>query len=201
MSLRFGPLDGRTWFVCVDMQRLFLEPGPWFCPAGLAILPACKTLSAVAPGRSLFTRFVPARRPTEAQGAWRRYYAHWTAVTLDAAGTDAIGLHADLAPFSAAGQVFDKTGYGAFGAPAFRDFITRQAPSALVIFGVETDVCVLATVLEAIDRGLRTIVPADAVASGDAAGHRAALDTLLPRFDQQIEITDSDTIVAELAGR
>ena len=40
----------------------------------------------------------------------------------------------------------------------------------LIFTGVETDVCVLATAIGAIDRGYRTILISDAMASGSARG-------------------------------
>jgi nicotinamidase-related amidase len=196
MSLRFGPPGADTALVCIDMQRMFLEPGPWFCPEGLRILPACAALAAAAGERALFTRFVPAERPEAAEGAWRRYYRRWPEVTLEAAGAHTVALHADLAPLAGAGRVFDKTGYDAFGSAAFRDAVLTRRPGALALCGVETDVCVLATALSAVDLGLRVIVVEDAVASAETAGHRAALDAVYPRFDAQIEICDS----AELLG-
>ena len=45
---QFGPLDRNACVVCVDMQRLFLEPGEWHCPAGLDILANCRELAAAA---------------------------------------------------------------------------------------------------------------------------------------------------------
>ena len=43
---------------------------------------------------------------------------------------------------------------------------------------------------------MRVVVAVDAVASSDAAGHRACLDAVYPRFDQQIELATSDVILA-----
>ena len=65
-GLVFGPPDGAAWHLCIDMQRIFLEPGDWYCPAGLEILPAIRRLAAHAPDRSAFTRFITAATPEEA---------------------------------------------------------------------------------------------------------------------------------------
>lgn len=198
MTLRFGPLDGDALVICIDMQRMFLEPGVWFGPEGLSILPACGALCDAAPDRALFTRFVPARNPEAAQGAWRGYYERWRDVTLEAAGEGPVALHADLAPHAAPDRVFDKPTHNAFEASSFRAFIAARQPSALVLCGVETDVCVLATALTAVDLGIRTIIAEDAVASSDHAGHRAAIDAIYPRFDMQIELCRSAEITAGL---
>ena len=69
-------------------------------------------------------------------------------------------------------------------------------PSALVLSGVETDVCVLATALSAVDFGYRTVIAVDAVASSVAASHEACLAHVYPRYDQQIELASVDDIIA-----
>lgn len=193
--LPFGPLDERALLVCIDMQRVFLEPGEWFCPGGLAILPAVKTLAGLAPGRCLFTRFITARNPDAASGQWRRYYRRWQSVTLEKIGTAAMDLHAELQPLARPDLVFDKTTHDAFQSRAFAEAIEKRAPSALILFGVETDVCVLASAMTAVDLGLRVILPRDALASSVAASHDACLAHVFPRFDEQIEIVDSRDVV------
>ena len=194
--LPFGPLDAGTRHLCIDMQRVFLEPGPWYAEAGLAILPAIRRLLEHAPESAFFTRFVTAERAEAAQGSWRRYYRHWHQVTRDELGDEALGLHPELAPYVAETRVFDKTTHDAFDDGAFARHVARLEPSALVLSGVETDVCVLATALSAVDLGIRTVIAVDAVASSVAASHRACLDHVYPRYDQQIELASVDEIVA-----
>lgn len=195
--LPFGPLDDGALVVCVDMQRIFLEPGDWFCPAGLEILPAIRSLVAARPERSWFTRFITAKTPEAATGTWQRYYRHWTGVTQEAAGADVLDLHGDLAPYAGPGRVFDKWTHDAFDSDGFAAAVAGRQPSALVFCGVETDVCILASVLSAVDLGYRVVIPRDAVASSDRAGHRACLDAVYPRFDQQVELVSLDDILAE----
>jgi len=195
-ALAFGPLDARAVHLCIDMQRLFLEPGPWYAAAGLAILPAVRRLLDHAPDRAIFTRFITAERADCAKGSWRRYYRHWHAVTRDELGEGALALHPELAPYAAGCRVFDKTTHDAFDDRTFARHIETLAPSALILSGVETDVCVLATALSAVDLGYRTVIAADAVASSVAESHRACLDHVYPRYDQQIELASVDEILA-----
>jgi len=194
--LPFGPLDHRAIHLCIDMQRLFLEPGPWFAEAGLEIIPAIRRLLGHAPERALFTRFITAERAEAARGSWRRYYRRWHAVTRDELGQEALGLHPDLAPYAAGARVFDKATHDAFGDEAFVRHMGRLEPSALVLSGIETDVCVLATALSAVDLGYRTVIAVDAVTSSVAESHRACLDHVYPRYDQQIELASVDEILA-----
>jgi nicotinamidase-related amidase len=57
---------------------------------------------------------------------------------------------------------------------------------------VETDVCVLGTILDGIDRGFRIVAVSDAMTSSSLPGHHATLDLILPRFDQQVEIVTTE---------
>ena len=195
-TLPFGPLDADAWHVCIDMQRLFLEPGEWHCPAGLTLLPRIAALCAHAPGRSAFTRFITARDPESAEGRWRHYYRRWRSVTRAEIGEAAMELHDELRPLSRPERVFDKLGHDAFGSEAFAAFVAEAAPSALVLSGIETEVCVLATAMTAVDLGLRVVIATDAVASSDPAAHEACLALIYPRFDQQIELAETDSVIA-----
>ena len=186
-GLIFGPPDAEAWHLCIDMQRIFLEPGDWYCPDGLEILPAIRRLASHAPERSAFTRFITPATPEEAEGRWQHFYRHWSGVTRTALGDEVLELHAELLPLAAPERILDKATHNAFDSAAFESFVAGIRPSALILTGGETDVCVLATALSAVDRGVRVIVVGDAVASSDRASHRACLDLVYPRYDQQIE--------------
>jgi nicotinamidase-related amidase len=58
---------------------------------------------------------------------------------------------------------------------------------SLVITGGETDVCVLATVLGAVDRGFRVVLVTDAVCSSADETHDALMELYRSRFSEQIE--------------
>lgn len=195
-ALPFGPLDGDVLHICIDMQRLFLEPGPWYGPAGLEILPAIGRLLDHAPARSRFTRFITATSPDAASGSWRRYYRHWQAVTQEQAGAAILDLHPDLAARAKPEQIFDKTTHDAFDSRAFAEALAAARPSALVLSGIETDVCVLATALSSVDLGFRTVIATDAVASSVPEAHAACLEHVYPRYDQQIELARVAEIIA-----
>lgn len=57
----------------------------------------------------------------------------------------------------------------------------------LVITGGETDVCVLATVLGAIDRGFRVVLVTDAICSSADQTHDAIMELYRSRFSEQVE--------------
>ena len=62
-------------------------------------------------------------------------------------------------------RVIDKYAHSAFEAPAFQAALDELKADTIIFTGVETDVCVLATALTAVDRGYRTILVSDAIAS------------------------------------
>ena len=53
----------------------------------------------------------------------------------------------------------------------------------------------LATALTAIDRGYRTMVVADAIASSEPGSHQACVDRVLARYREQVELVDSATLL------
>jgi nicotinamidase-related amidase len=65
----------------------------------------------------------------------------------------------------------------------------------LIFSGVETDVCVFASVLDAVDAGYRVILAEDALASGCELAHSAVMDNLAPRLSEQIEILSTQAIL------
>jgi nicotinamidase-related amidase len=54
---------------------------------------------------------------------------------------------------------------------------------------------VLSSVLAAVDHGYRVIIAEDAVCSSSDEAHDALLELYRRRFDIQIEIADTDTII------
>jgi nicotinamidase-related amidase len=65
----------------------------------------------------------------------------------------------------------------------------------LIVTGSETNVCVLATVLGAVDLGYRVIVVRDAVCSSSDEGHDALMTLYHQRYIGQIEVADAATIM------
>jgi nicotinamidase-related amidase len=57
-------------------------------------------------------------------------------------------------------------------------------------------VCVLSTVLGAVDLGYRVIIVIDALCSSSDTGHDAILTLYRERFSLQIELAESATILA-----
>ncbi|MNW01873.1 nicotinamidase/pyrazinamidase [compost metagenome] len=70
--------------------------------------------------------------------------------------------------------------------------LRQEGVEAVVVTGGETDVCVLATVLGAIDLGFHVIVLSDAVCSGADETHDAAFELLGDRFSVQLDLMTTE---------
>lgn len=73
--------------------------------------------------------------------------------------------------------------------------LTGSKIDTLVITGGETDVCVLATVLGAIDRGFRVVIVTDAVCSSADKTHDALMELYRSRFSEQVEAVSTAEVL------
>ena len=178
------------------MQRLFAEPGDWFTPTLARITPAVVRLVAHEPARTLFTRFVTPRQAEQASGRWVDYYRRWPRVLLTEAGSAMLDLIQPLRGFAPPAAVADKSTYSVFNDGPAAGLLARADTDTLVFSGVETDICVLGSVLDAVDRGYRVVIASDAVTSSDLASHEATLVRICRRFDVQIELATTEEVLA-----
>jgi nicotinamidase-related amidase len=189
----FGP---RTLHVVVDMQRVFAEATDWQVPTIADVVAPILAMARAHPSQTLLTRFMTPTTVESARGDWQRFYARWRSVVRDRMDAAMFDVIEPLAAFVPPAEVVDKSTYSAFPSAEFSASLLRRDVDTLVLSGVETDVCVLATALDAVDRGLRVVLAADAMTSLSAGAHRAALEAIYPRFDQQIEIATTAAILA-----
>lgn len=75
-------------------------------------------------------------------------------------------------------ETIEKTGFSAFAEPSFRSKLVATPKKTLIVAGIETHVCVLQTVLDALDDGFEAICVADAVSSRKATDRELALQTM-----------------------
>jgi nicotinamidase-related amidase len=73
-------------------------------------------------------------------------------------------------------------------------FLRDRRVSTVVVTGAETDVCVLSTVLDAVDLGLRVVIVEDALCSSSDTGHDALMLLYRNRFAEQIELVRFDEL-------
>jgi nicotinamidase-related amidase len=190
------PLDPSTVHVVIDMQRLFLEGTAWGSRNTQTLVAPILRLLRHRPSAAIFTRFITPYRKEDAVGSWRHFYGHWPAVLCENMDPALLDLLPEFTGFVPPAEIADKTTYSAFADGDFSDRLLRRRADGLVFSGVETDVCVLLSALDAVDRGYRVVIATDAVASTVDTAHDAALAHVYPRFLGQIELATVSEIVA-----
>jgi len=178
------------------MQNLFALETPWHTPWMTRVLPVVVRIAERHPARTVFTRFNPPERPDQMPGSWRRYYERWRDLTRERLDPGLIELVPPLRALAPPAVVIDKRVYSPFSEPDLPALLRRRGIEGLVITGAETDVCVLAAVLGAVDFGYRVVLATDALCSSSDETHDALLTLYRRRFGQQVETASSETILA-----
>jgi nicotinamidase-related amidase len=173
--------------LCLDMQNLIGPVGPWAAQWAERVMPTIVALIEHAPARTLFTRFVPPPEPDLLPGAWRDFYRKWPGLTGKEIDLEALELMAPLKLFIPPATVIDKTRYSAFSNPALQERLKAMSAQALIVSGAESDMCVLSTVLAAVDLGYPVVVATDAICSASDPCHDAVLRLYHQRFSQQVQ--------------
>lgn len=141
------------------------------------------TLASAHAGRVVFTRFV---HDTAEVGNWSAYYDRWPEFRL-AAGDRAWEL--TLEP-PAGAPVLDEPTFSKWGAQL--QAVVGEAP--LLVCGVATECCVLATALAAADSGRRVQVVADACAGATRQLHTRALG-IMGSMSPLLSVVTTDQLV------
>lgn len=100
MQFSSAPLTATAVHLCVDMQRLFAPGAIWSTPWSAAALPQVLELARRFPERTIFTRFLPPRRPSDMPGTWQGFYRHWHSVTRQEIEPGLLRLHPELEALS-----------------------------------------------------------------------------------------------------
>jgi nicotinamidase-related amidase len=187
------PLTERSVHVCVDMQRIFSDEGPWPTPWMNKVLPVVASLASRHPERTVFTRFIPPQRPEQMPGMWQRYYTRWRSATRECLDPRLLELMSPLAALCPPAAVIDKMRYSAFAGPRLLAICGSGGLMRCSYRGLK---CVLATVLGAVDMGYRVILVRDAVCSSSDEGHDMLMRLYHNRFSEQIETADAETILS-----
>lgn len=183
---RDAPRD-EPWLVVIDMQRVFGDPGSaWLAPRFAETLPPIRRLIAAYRPRVVFTRFVAPREPV---GAWRAYYDEWP-FALRGPEAPMYALVDGLA--EPTDPVVDATTFGKW-TPELAALLGDRG--RLVLAGVATECCVLATALAAADAGVPVTVVAEGCAGGSDENHAMALD-LLRLYPPHIAVVTLDGALA-----
>lgn len=207
----------RSALLVIDMQRDFLDPQGYAAHAGLDVdalrraLPAACALVAAARRHGLLVVHTreghvpdladcPPAKLERSRAAGATIGSAGPLGRLLVRGEFGHDFVDALRPLPGE-VVIDKPGYGAFHLTDLDQHLRARGIGDLVLCGVTTEVCVHSTLREAVDRGYRCIVAADACGSAHPDLHAAALRMIEVEGGIFGRVADSATLIAELEGR
>ena len=184
--------------VVVDMQKLFLteKKSPWMNKKLLSIIPNIeKLIKKDGVQNVVFTRFTPPKNWQKEQDSWQTYYRINQKITPGILGTDALNLIDDFIPYIPYSVIISrKKSASIFMAGNFHSVIKKKSTRILIFTGIETDYCVLSSVLDAIHLGYYVIVVMDACASSKNQGQKHARG-IFDRFPEQLWVTSTNDLI------
>lgn len=195
-DLKYGPPSRTAVHLCVDMQRMFAESTDWHMPWLGKVLPNIIAVAEAHAEHTLFTRFLPAREPGRGDGMWRHYYERWASMTLERLRPDMTHLVPELSRLVPPARVWDKYVYSPWTGSSLHFELRGRGVDTVIVTGGETDVCVLSTVLGAVDWGFRVILVTDALCSSSDQTHDAMMNIYRNRFGEQVEIVSTKLLLA-----
>lgn len=165
------------------MQRAFRQAGEWHVPRYDEAAGTITRLVAFGL-EPILTRFIP--DPAE-EGSWSAYYDRWQSMRLDP--SDPI-WQVELPGVQASGSI-DLPTFSKWG-----EALAARIPvgEELILTGVATDCCILATALGAADAGRYVTVVEDACAGQSDTAHDQTLN-LLGLLSPMINVVKSETLL------
>ncbi|WP_404651347.1 cysteine hydrolase family protein [Bradyrhizobium sp. USDA 336] len=180
--------------LCIDMQNIFAPDGLWATPWMERVLPTIVSVVARHAERTIFTRFITPQNPEDRPGQWQSYFRRWRQATRRHLPSSALELVPALARFVPPAAMIDKPAYSAFSNPGLASLLVEKNVGTVVISGAETDVCVLSTVLSAVDLGFRIVIIEDALCSSSDVGHDALMTMYRTRFHGQVDLMTAEEL-------
>lgn len=129
---------------------------------------------------------------------WRPYYEKWPMMTTSELDPALVDLVPDLKRLVPPARLFDKTTYSPWTSGRLHTALLHQGIGTLVVTGGETDICVLATTLGAVDLGYKVVLLKDALWSTTDQTHDASLQLLGNRFSVQVEVINTEEWLSSL---
>ena len=194
-SLPHGPLTESAVHLCIDVQQMFAEQTAWHVPWMKRVVPLILRIArAFRRGRcspGLFLRCV--RLKLGAHGG----AIISAGVNLPVSACPRNFSHCSRSCWNSFRRLRSSTNTSIPRSQShnFTGILQDRGIDSVVISGGETDVCVLAAVLDAVDLGYRVVVASDALCSVSDEAHDNLLQLFSERFQQQIEVASSETIL------
>ncbi|MET3997082.1 nicotinamidase-related amidase [Bradyrhizobium sp. S3.9.2] len=156
------------------------------------VLPTVAAIVSRHQDRTIFTRFITPLNPEDRPGQWQVYFQRWRQANRLQLPPSALDLVPALARYVPPARVVDKPAYAAFSNPRLAATLAEKSIGTVAITGAETDVCVLSTVLSAVDLGFRIVIVEDALCSSSDAGHDVLMTMYRTRFHGQVDLVTAE---------
>ncbi len=191
-------ISSKITLVVVDMQKLFLteKKSPWMNKKLLSIIPNIeKLIKTIGMQNTIFTRFAPPKNWQDEQDSWQTYYRINQKITPSILGTEALDIIDNFIPYLPNSVVASrKKSASIFMAGNFHSKIKKKSTKIMIFTGIETDYCVISSVLDAIHLGYYVIVVMDACASSKKQGQKHARG-IFDRFPEQLWVTSTNDLI------
>ncbi len=188
--------------VVVDMQKLFVtdKKSPWADKKLLSVVPNIeKLVRSFGAQNVIFTRFTPPKNWKSERDSWHTYYRINQNITPSILGIEPLNIIDNFIPYLSNSIVVSrKKSASIFMAGNFHSKIKKKSTKILIFTGIETDYCVLSSVLDAIHLGYYVIVVTDACASSKKQGQKHAIG-IFDRFPEQLWVTTTDDLINHLS--
>lgn len=116
-------------------------------------------------------------------------------MTIECAGPGSLELLPELRDFVPPARVFDKSVYSPWLTGELHRSLQAEGVTELIVSGGEADMCVLATLLGAIDFGYRTILVEDAICSTSDEAYENMLKLFTTRYSHHVEVAAAEEVL------
>jgi len=181
-------------YLAAPYRECWPDTYPTIHPWMERVLPTVESIVSRYGERTIFSRFITPLDPTERAGQWQAYFRKWPQATRTRLRPADLDLVRRLAGFVPPAMVVDKPAYSAFTGSRLFYLLVERHVTTVVVTGAETDVCVLSTVLSAVDLGFRVVIIEDALCSSSDTGHDALMTMYRTRFHGQIDLLPAEQL-------
>ena len=182
-------MKNRDVLLVIDMQNVYMPGGEWCCPSmPAAVRNTKKLIDSETIGTVLFTQYIA---PEDPAGRWAVYNSEYRAINEDAFQCDMID---DMKPYLTDENLIIKSTYSSLTAEAIREAVLKA--DHVLLSGVVSECCVLATLMQAIDLGAHVVYLTDCTA-GQSDENEMMVRRIAELFSpMHCIVTDSDGYLA-----
>ncbi len=180
----------RDLLLVIDMQNAYTGQGPWTCPnIDKATGNIISLIESDQFEQIIFTRFDAAVKPV---GTWKQYNSINREVNEDACLNQIVD---PLLPYISQYPLYSKSTYSSLSVPEIREAVERciKHNGSVVLTGVVSECCVLATAFQAIDIGAYVTYITDGCAGVNEQTENSVIEVLKGLDYVQTRITDTKT--------